>query len=96
MSMSMTDGDECGAQGSRATIVHLNCNDQNEQTEIQNVDEPSICSYEINMRSPLACERSDLGYTMKVFPVLTSELQIEWNKAFSDFVYKFISGDVSF
>jgi len=94
--MFMADGDECGVNGNRQTTIHLNCNDQNNETEIQNVNEPKICSYEINMRSPLACEKTDLGYTMKVFSVLSPGLQVEWNRAFSDLVYKFINEDVYF
>ncbi|OWY92949.1 Glucosidase 2 subunit beta [Phytophthora megakarya] len=50
--MRYSKGQRCYKGPERSVVVHLECGAEN---EILNVDEPSTCVYEMNVRSPLAC-----------------------------------------
>lgn len=94
-SMLMMNGDECGAHGRRSTKINLLCSLSN-QTEIVRTSEPAICKYEIDFRTPYACEHSnvtssqddddDFVYTLKVYPHLSEELKRKYNLVYSDYL----------
>ena len=91
----MLNGDDCGSL-SRKCKVFFDCNSENDSTEIVDVSEPTTCLYEIHMRSPLACEKLDEDYTMKVYPILKQELQLQWDLVFSQFKNGLITEKVRF
>jgi len=92
VSLKMLNGAECGSHGSRNTSIFIKCG--NDTTMIQNITEASTCSYEIDLVTPLACEEHDLGYTMKVYPLLDAELQIEMNQIYENFSKNLITKKV--
>ena len=84
MTSKMLNGDECGSHGHRKTDINFICN-KSSNSVIKNITEPETCSYEVNLETPLACEDLSLGYTMHVYPVLSTDLKSEWNSIYSDF-----------
>ncbi len=92
ISLKMLNGDKCGSHGSRNTTIFLKCG--NQKTNIQNINEVSTCTYEIDLITPFSCEKHDLGYTMRVYPLLSVNLQIEMNRIYEDFSKKFITEKV--
>lgn len=52
-----TEGTTCYQGPKRRSLVHLKCGPEN---VLENVVEPETCMYEMTMRSPAACDDSDL------------------------------------
>ena len=74
--------------------VILNCNRLTNTTEITHVSEPTTCRYEIEMKTPLACEH-DLIYSMNVYTHLNQDLKSKWNHVLSDFMNGIITQKVN-
>lgn len=81
----MLNGDDCGSHGHRKTNINFICTNKSTIAEVKNITEPETCSYEVNLETPLACEDSSRGYTMHVYPMLSTDFQLEWNSIYSDF-----------
>lgn len=71
------------------------CNRLTNTTEITHVSEPTTCKYEIEMKTPLACENEDLVYSMRVYGHLNDELKLKWNHIYSEFKMGVITQKVS-
>ncbi|XP_071482571.1 N-acetylglucosamine-1-phosphotransferase subunit gamma-like isoform X1 [Diadema antillarum] len=70
-SMIFRNGDECG-QKNRQVTVQLKCGTKH---EIASVGEPHTCEYLMIFKSPLVCH----NHSLLVYPILSVELQEEWN-----------------
>jgi hypothetical protein len=91
--MKMINGDLCG-NINRKCKVYLNCNQENDLTQITSVSEPTTCSYEIIMESPLACNKPEENLSMNVYPFLDKSMQIKWDVLYSEFKSGFITEKV--
>lgn len=95
----MLNGDECGSNGNRQTLIKFECNQNETKTEIDKVSEPSTCKYEVILKTYLACNKtvgSEDEMSMNVYPYLNTSLKSEWDNAYSDFVNNLITEKVSF
>jgi hypothetical protein len=80
----MLNGDDCGSHGKRSTKIRFICDtnpiNDTQLGHIEQVSEPSTCSYEIHLKTVLVCDNQ----TMSVYPYLNKAAKSEWDRAFSE------------
>lgn len=77
VSMSMTDGDDCGTHGLRKVDVKPVCGVKESLTS---VEEPSTCHYVMNLEAPVFCQSTNL----LVYPCLDSKFKTLWDEAYTE------------
>jgi len=77
ISMSMTDGDDCGSHGSRKVDVKLSCGTIE---SLASVEEPSTCHYLMTLEAPVFCQSKNL----LIYPTLPDADKARWDRAFTE------------
>jgi len=78
VSMSYTDGDECGSHPPRQVIVVPRCGSVE---SLAGVSETSTCQYEFTLESPSFCPSDGL----RIYPTLSDSLRFEWDQIYTDY-----------
>jgi len=77
LSMSMTDGDDCGSHGPRQVEVKPVCGSKE---TLRTVEEPSTCHYLMTLEAPAFCQHTNL----LVYPLLETRFRTAWDEAYTE------------